>query len=64
LSASGLRSLRYAREVDGIGQVVAVDNDQGASRFFSLYVLVVYFMVLNVESSAFVWFVCSLGIYN
>ncbi|ESW23369.1 hypothetical protein PHAVU_004G041500 [Phaseolus vulgaris] len=30
LSASGLRSLRYAREVDGIGQVVAVDNDQAS----------------------------------
>ncbi|CAA0828307.1 Probable tRNA (guanine(26)-N(2))-dimethyltransferase 2 [Striga hermonthica] len=30
LSASGLRSLRYAREVDGIGQVVAVDNDKSS----------------------------------
>ncbi|KAF2299243.1 hypothetical protein GH714_031092 [Hevea brasiliensis] len=28
LSASGLRALRYAREVEGIGQVVALDNDQ------------------------------------
>ncbi|KAK7316273.1 hypothetical protein VNO77_35188 [Canavalia gladiata] len=28
LSASGLRSLRYAREVEGIGQVVALDNDK------------------------------------
>lgn len=36
LSASGLRSLRYAREVEGIGQVVAVDNDQGVSRVFQL----------------------------
>ncbi|KAK6152640.1 hypothetical protein DH2020_012279 [Rehmannia glutinosa] len=27
LSASGLRALRYAREVDGIGQVVALDKD-------------------------------------
>ncbi|XP_074379991.1 tRNA (guanine(26)-N(2))-dimethyltransferase 2-like [Apium graveolens] len=27
LSASGLRALRYAREVEGIGKVVAVDND-------------------------------------
>ncbi|XP_057738750.1 tRNA (guanine(26)-N(2))-dimethyltransferase 2-like isoform X2 [Arachis stenosperma] len=27
LSASGLRSLRYACEVEGIGQVVALDND-------------------------------------
>ncbi|KAL2536796.1 putative tRNA (guanine(26)-N(2))-dimethyltransferase 1 [Forsythia ovata] len=26
LSASVLRALRYAREVDGIGQVVALDN--------------------------------------
>ena len=29
LSASGLRALRYAREVEGIGQVVALDNDEG-----------------------------------
>lgn len=29
LAASGLRSLRYAREVEGIGQVVALDNDKG-----------------------------------
>lgn len=29
LSASGLRALRYAREVEGIGQVVALDNDKG-----------------------------------
>ncbi|KAL3624088.1 hypothetical protein CASFOL_032904 [Castilleja foliolosa] len=28
LSASGLRALRYAREIDGIGQVVALDNDK------------------------------------
>lgn len=34
LSASGLRALRYAREVEGIGQVVALDNDKGASRVF------------------------------
>ncbi|KAG4914717.1 hypothetical protein JHK87_052274 [Glycine soja] len=30
LSASGLRSLRYAREVEGIGQVIAVDNDKAS----------------------------------
>lgn len=30
LSASGLRALRYAREVDGIGKVVALDNDEDA----------------------------------
>ncbi|TQE00213.1 hypothetical protein C1H46_014131 [Malus baccata] len=30
LSASGLRALRYAREVEGIGQVVALDNDKDA----------------------------------
>lgn len=30
LSASGLRALRYAREVDGIGQIVAVDNDKAS----------------------------------
>lgn len=29
LSASGLRALRYAREVEGIDQVVALDNDKG-----------------------------------
>jgi tRNA (guanine26-N2/guanine27-N2)-dimethyltransferase len=29
LSASGLRSLRYACEVEGIGKVVALDNDKG-----------------------------------
>ncbi|KAJ8648921.1 hypothetical protein MRB53_001944 [Persea americana] len=28
LSASGLRALRYAREVEEIGQVIAVDNDK------------------------------------
>ncbi|KAJ9683052.1 hypothetical protein PVL29_018865 [Vitis rotundifolia] len=28
LSASGLRALRYAREVEGVGQVVALDNDK------------------------------------
>ncbi|KAE8021832.1 hypothetical protein FH972_007687 [Carpinus fangiana] len=28
LAASGLRSLRYAREIEGIGQVVALDNDK------------------------------------
>lgn len=30
LSASGLRALRYAREVEGVGQVVAVDNDKAS----------------------------------
>ncbi|XP_022858161.1 probable tRNA (guanine(26)-N(2))-dimethyltransferase 2 [Olea europaea var. sylvestris] len=30
LSASGLRALRYAREVDGIGKVVALDNDKAS----------------------------------
>ncbi|KAE8709312.1 putative tRNA (guanine(26)-N(2))-dimethyltransferase 1 [Hibiscus syriacus] len=30
LSASGLRRLRYALEVEGIGQVIALDNDKGA----------------------------------
>ncbi|XP_057524111.1 tRNA (guanine(26)-N(2))-dimethyltransferase 2-like [Amaranthus tricolor] len=28
LSASGLRALRYAREIEGIGQVIALDNDK------------------------------------
>ncbi|XP_044505134.1 probable tRNA (guanine(26)-N(2))-dimethyltransferase 2 isoform X2 [Mangifera indica] len=32
LSASGLRSLRYAREVEGLGQVVALDNDKACRR--------------------------------
>ncbi|GFY82918.1 N2,N2-dimethylguanosine tRNA methyltransferase [Actinidia rufa] len=30
LSASGLRALRYAREVEAIGQVVALDNDKAS----------------------------------
>ncbi|KAK3011645.1 hypothetical protein RJ639_011319 [Escallonia herrerae] len=30
LSATGLRALRYAREVEGIGQVVALDNDKAS----------------------------------
>ncbi|CAN6448378.1 unnamed protein product [Victoria cruziana] len=30
LAASGLRALRYAREVEGIGSVIAVDNDKMA----------------------------------
>lgn len=34
LSASGLRALRYAREIEGIGQVVALDNDPGALSVF------------------------------
>lgn len=36
LSASGLRALRYAREVEGIGQVVALDNDKGNCQILSL----------------------------
>ncbi|KAI3679355.1 hypothetical protein L2E82_51435 [Cichorium intybus] len=32
LSATGLRALRYAREVEGIGQVVALDNDKACRR--------------------------------
>jgi len=36
LAASGLRSLRYAREIEGIGQVVAVDNDKGCYLYFSI----------------------------
>ncbi|PKA57074.1 putative tRNA (guanine(26)-N(2))-dimethyltransferase 2 [Apostasia shenzhenica] len=32
LAASGLRALRYAREVDGIGPVVAVDNDEASVK--------------------------------
>ncbi|THU54003.1 hypothetical protein C4D60_Mb10t20380 [Musa balbisiana] len=30
LAASGLRALRYACEVDGIGQVIALDNDKAS----------------------------------
>ncbi|KAK6928070.1 tRNA methyltransferase, Trm1 [Dillenia turbinata] len=30
LSASGLRALRYVREIEGIGQVVALDNDKAS----------------------------------
>nr|AAL79341.1 Putative tRNA (Guanine-N2-)-Methyltransferase [Oryza sativa] len=29
LAASGLRAIRYALEVDGIGEVIAVDNNEG-----------------------------------
>lgn len=36
LAASGLRSLRYAREVDGLGKVVALDNDKGNGNFSKL----------------------------
>ncbi|CAN1319725.1 Probable tRNA (guanine(26)-N(2))-dimethyltransferase 1 [Linum perenne] len=35
LSASGLRALRYAREIEGIGQVVALDNDKCEHRYGS-----------------------------
>ena len=37
LAASGLRSLRYAREIEEIGQVVAVDNDTGCYLYFSIW---------------------------
>ncbi|GKD06640.1 probable tRNA (guanine(26)-N(2))-dimethyltransferase 1 [Tanacetum coccineum] len=30
LSATGLRAIRYAREVEGLGQVVALDNDKAS----------------------------------
>eukprot|EP00250_Pteridium_aquilinum_P020998 c25007_g2_i1 orf=528-2297(-) len=30
LAASGLRALRYAKEIDGVGSVVALDNDEVA----------------------------------
>ncbi|XP_042472755.1 probable tRNA (guanine(26)-N(2))-dimethyltransferase 1 [Zingiber officinale] len=30
LAASGLRALRYAREVEGIGKVIALDNDKAS----------------------------------
>eukprot|EP00262_Sarcandra_glabra_P005380 TRINITY_DN1689_c0_g1_i1.p1 TRINITY_DN1689_c0_g1~~TRINITY_DN1689_c0_g1_i1.p1 ORF type:complete len:595 (-),score=118.04 TRINITY_DN1689_c0_g1_i1:82-1866(-) len=30
LAASGLRALRYSREVEGIGQVIAIDNDKAS----------------------------------
>jgi tRNA G26 N,N-dimethylase Trm1 len=30
LAASGLRALRYAQEVEGIGKVVALDIEEGA----------------------------------
>jgi tRNA (guanine26-N2/guanine27-N2)-dimethyltransferase len=36
LAASGLRSLRYAREIEGIGQVVALDNDKGGYFYFNI----------------------------
>jgi hypothetical protein len=43
LSASGLRALRYAREVEGIGKVVALDNDKGISRLSGSFCLLVGF---------------------
>jgi tRNA (guanine26-N2/guanine27-N2)-dimethyltransferase len=36
LAASGLRAIRYAVEVDGIGEVTAVDNNEGALFCFSI----------------------------
>lgn len=30
MAASGLRAIRYAKEIPGVGQVVANDLDQGA----------------------------------
>jgi tRNA (guanine26-N2/guanine27-N2)-dimethyltransferase len=34
LAASGLRAIRYALEVDGIGEVIAVDNNDGTFLVF------------------------------
>lgn len=36
LAASGLRALRYAREVEGLGAVIALDNDRGIILSFLL----------------------------
>lgn len=32
LAASGLRAMRYACEVDGVGEVVALDKDPGENH--------------------------------
>lgn len=40
LAASGLRALRYAKEVDQVGSVVACDNDKGITRIDKLHVKV------------------------
>jgi tRNA G26 N,N-dimethylase Trm1 len=39
LAASGLRAIRYAVEVDGIGEVTAVDNNEGALVSFSISIV-------------------------
>jgi tRNA G26 N,N-dimethylase Trm1 len=39
LAASGLRAIRYAVEVDGIGEVTAVDNNEGALVTFSISIV-------------------------
>nr|ABD96937.1 hypothetical protein [Tarenaya spinosa] len=49
LSASGLRALRYAREVEGIGQVVALDNDQG-NGIHGLYTIGIFLLKASVEA--------------
>lgn len=52
LAASGLRALRYAREVDGIGQVIALDNDKGAlTLFFLLLFIFMYFLSATPNNS-------------
>jgi len=50
LAASGLRSIRYALEIDEIGQVVALDRDKGVFSLFKLvpsYVVFCYFADKN-----------------
>jgi tRNA G26 N,N-dimethylase Trm1 len=39
LAASGLRAIRYAVEVDGIREVTAVDNNEGALVSFSISIV-------------------------
>lgn len=58
LAASGLRSLRYAREVEGIGQVVALDNDKGEYLYFIIQV----FAMLNLPEKPLVFLEFERGI--
>lgn len=50
LAASGLRSIRYAREVDGIDQVIAVDNDKGNAIWLSILSYLCIFLMHTICS--------------
>ena len=55
MAASGLRSLRYAREVEGIGKIVALDIDKGTIVAISVSSMVMcteFFFVFYVVFAA------------